>query len=71
MERGAWWAAVHGVAKNETRLSAQAHTQSPNNRLQHLSPSSGSRSAASYPKSSLGSPYTCIHLLLSFSIVKK
>ena len=21
MERGAWWAAVHGVAKNRTRLS--------------------------------------------------
>ena len=21
MDRGAWWAAVHGVAKNQTRLS--------------------------------------------------
>ena len=23
MDRGAWWAAVHGVAKNRTRLSNQ------------------------------------------------
>ena len=26
MDRGAWWAAVHGVAKSQTRLSDQAHT---------------------------------------------
>ena len=26
MNRGAWWAAVHGVAKNWTRLSDKAHT---------------------------------------------
>ena len=26
MDRGAWWAMVHGVAKSWTRLSDQAHT---------------------------------------------
>ena len=26
MDRGAWWAAVHGVAKSWTRPSARAHT---------------------------------------------
>ena len=26
MDRGAWWAAVHGVTKNWTRLSGQTHT---------------------------------------------
>ena len=26
MDRGAWWAAVHGVAKSQTRLSDRAHT---------------------------------------------
>ena len=24
MDRGAWWATVHGAAKNQTRLSAYA-----------------------------------------------
>ena len=28
MDRGAWWAAVHGVAKNWKRLSMHAHTPS-------------------------------------------
>ena len=28
MDRGAWWATVHGVAKSQTRLSDQAqHTE--------------------------------------------
>ena len=26
MNRGAWWAIVHGVAKSQTQLSARAHT---------------------------------------------
>ena len=26
MDRGAWWAAVQGVAKSRTRLSNKAHT---------------------------------------------
>ena len=26
MDRGAWWAAVQGVAKSRTRLSDDAHT---------------------------------------------
>ena len=26
MDRGAWWATVHGVAKDETRRSMQART---------------------------------------------
>ena len=26
MDRGAWWATVHGVAKSQTRLSDLAHT---------------------------------------------
>ena len=26
MDRGAWWAAVHGVAKSQTRLSTCMHT---------------------------------------------
>ena len=26
MNRGAWWAAVHGVAKSRTRLSDKAHS---------------------------------------------
>ena len=26
MDRGAWWATVHGVANSQTRLSDQAHT---------------------------------------------
>ena len=26
MDRGAWWAAVHGVAKSQTPLSARTHT---------------------------------------------
>ena len=28
MDRGAWWATVHGVAKDRTRLSDQAHSYS-------------------------------------------
>ena len=28
MDRGAWWATVHGVAKGRTRLSDQAHSYS-------------------------------------------
>ena len=27
MDRGAWWAAVHGVAKSQTRLSDQVHNE--------------------------------------------
>ena len=27
MERGAWWATVHGVSKSQTRLSAHAQVQ--------------------------------------------
>ena len=27
MDRGAWWATVHGVAKRRTRLSTHAHTR--------------------------------------------
>ena len=27
MDRGAWWATVHGVAKNWTQLSDRVHTQ--------------------------------------------
>ena len=27
MDRGAWWATVHGVTKSQTRLSDLAHTQ--------------------------------------------
>ena len=30
MDRGAWWATVHGVTKSRTRLSNPAHTQSTN-----------------------------------------
>ena len=26
MDRGAWWATVHGVAKSQTRLSKHTHT---------------------------------------------
>ena len=26
MDRGAWWATVHGVAKSQTGLSNQTHT---------------------------------------------
>ena len=26
MDRGAWWATVHGVTKSQTRLSSEAHT---------------------------------------------
>ena len=26
MDKGAWWATVHGVAKSHTRLSAHSHT---------------------------------------------
>ena len=26
MDRGAWWATVHGVAKSQTRLSDFTHT---------------------------------------------
>ena len=26
MDRGAWWAAVHGVGKSKTRLSDKEHT---------------------------------------------
>ena len=26
MDRGAWWATVHGVAKSQTRLSINTHT---------------------------------------------
>ena len=25
MDRGAWWAIVHGVAKNQTQLSTETH----------------------------------------------
>ena len=27
MDRGAWWATVHGVAKSQTRLSTNTHIQ--------------------------------------------
>ena len=27
MDRGAWWATVHGVTKSQTRLSDRAQTQ--------------------------------------------
>ena len=27
MDRGAWWATVHGVAKSQTRLSTQAEKE--------------------------------------------
>ena len=27
MDRGAWWAAVHGVAKSQTQLSDQVHNE--------------------------------------------
>ena len=27
MNRGAWWATVHGVAKSQTELSSREHTQ--------------------------------------------
>ena len=37
MDRGAWWATVHGVAKNQTRLSNQHfHFRSHLGRLGHL-----------------------------------
>ena len=26
MDRGAWWATVHGTAKSQTRLSSHTHT---------------------------------------------
>ena len=26
MDRGAWWATVHGIAKSQTRLSSHTHT---------------------------------------------
>ena len=26
MDRGAWWATIHGVAKNQMQLSMRAHT---------------------------------------------
>ena len=29
MDRGAWWAIVHGVAKSQTRLSVHTHTHTP------------------------------------------
>ena len=29
MDRGAWWATVHGIAKSRTRLSSQSHTVRP------------------------------------------
>ena len=29
MDRGAWWATVHGVAKSRTRLSNFTHSQGP------------------------------------------
>ena len=31
MDRGAWWATVHGVAKNQTQLSDLAHTHAITN----------------------------------------
>ena len=33
MDRGAWWATVHGVAKRQTRLSNCSHTQTPADEL--------------------------------------
>ena len=33
MDRGAWWATIHGVAKSQTRLSIHTHSQ----RRAHLS----------------------------------
>ena len=29
MDRGAWWATVHGVAKSGTQLSSHTHTHTP------------------------------------------
>ena len=41
MDRGAWWAAVHGVAKNRTQLSA-AHEYLPHGlTLRRVSPGKG------------------------------
>jgi len=33
MDRGAWWATVHGVAKSWTRLSGFAHSLTHSNSL--------------------------------------
>ena len=30
MDRKAWWAAVHGIAKNQTRLRHASHTHTAN-----------------------------------------
>ena len=37
MDRGAWWATVHGVAKSWTQLSSHARTGSLNPRLYYYS----------------------------------
>ena len=36
MDRGAWWATVHGVAKSRTRLSNLTITSSPKTTISHL-----------------------------------
>ena len=77
MDRGAWWATVHGVAKSQTRLTECAHTQT------HTStPSSGPREVQEgvprAPGSTLGtgavvtlSPHLCVLPALTGGIRKR
>ena len=37
MDRGAWWAAVHGVAKSQPQLSTHAHDVGKNQELRQFS----------------------------------
>ena len=54
MNRGAWWATVHGVTKSQTCLSDYAHTCTHTHTHTH---STGSRQQADhFPKEALGSP---------------
>ena len=36
MDRGAWWATLHGVAKSRTRLSKRAHTHTHTHTHTHV-----------------------------------
>ena len=58
MDRGAWWATVHGVAKSRTRLSEHTST------VGHLTPFFNKTASHVYkwlPLISVQIPVTCVH----------
>ena len=68
MDRGAWQATVHGVAKSRTRLSARAHTHTHAHiTLEHqVGPVSKGHMQATYLPAGMRAQFgSLIHMLLN------